>query len=189
MTLDCVCTQSRVISVHSWYLPSFVILSFCCLPFVIFPQSLKHSFFFSSENTTLFLIASLSQKAKCCFFFLEPCAVIWSSLFYFSHLLTHLYNRVSHRRVFSPDSHASDRFSFGFLKVFFYLPIGLYLLCTYSIAYFFADCNIQIVTNSQLFFVKKVEIHPIHQKPLYKRDFLCYNGYVVLQMCSNRTEL
>ena len=63
----------------------------------------------------------------------------------------------------------------------FYLPIGVYLLCIYSIAYFFAICNIQIVTNSQLFFVKNGEIHLIHQSPIYKSDFLCYNGYVVLR--------
>lgn len=33
MTLDCVChSQSRVISLHSWYLTSFLFLSFYCLP-------------------------------------------------------------------------------------------------------------------------------------------------------------
>ena len=36
--------------------------------------------------------------------------------------------------------------------------IGLYLLCIYSIAYFFALCNWQLARNSQHFFVEKAEI-------------------------------
>ena len=55
----------------------------------------------------------------------------------------------------------------GFLKVCFYLPIGLYLLCIYSIAYLFAFCNRQFVRNKQLFFVKKVEIGQNYHFPLY----------------------
>jgi hypothetical protein len=43
------------------------------------------------------------------------------------------------------------------LDRWFHQPIGLYLLCTYSIAYFFADCNWQVDRKNKIFFVQNVE--------------------------------
>ena len=49
MTLDCTFAQSRVTSVHSWYLTSFLILSF-----LIYPSRCPHTL----QNTNLFLSQS-----------------------------------------------------------------------------------------------------------------------------------
>ena len=64
MTLDCVSTQSRVISAHSWYLTSFVILSFSVYPSFPFCHPQNTHFLFSSENTSLFGIVLIEYKGR-----------------------------------------------------------------------------------------------------------------------------
>jgi hypothetical protein len=108
MTLDCVFTQSRVISAHSWYLTAFVILSFIGLPFVSFLLPQKHSFdFFSSENTSLFWIVLTEYKRRILVFFLKDLFVVLGLNFilprFSRNRVSHCSERVSHRRVFSPD--------------------------------------------------------------------------------------
>ena len=59
--------QTRVTSHDSWYLTSFVILSFIDLPIIRFRHISKHIFSFSRENTLCF----------------RMCAGLWASLWTF----------------------------------------------------------------------------------------------------------
>ena len=69
MTLDCRSyRQPRVISARSWYLTSFVILSFCCLPFA-WLRSIQNtkSCFFYREYRLFFCFAFLTKGEMCLF--------------------------------------------------------------------------------------------------------------------------
>ena len=69
MTLDrrLTHTRPRVTSVRSWYLTSFVILSFYCLPFLNHHYQAKRHLFLRSQrgNTLCFLCKYLFSKGEC----------------------------------------------------------------------------------------------------------------------------
>ena len=101
-----------------------------------------------------------------------------------------IYNHALHRRVFTHYLLPTEVLSRSVQTVTFshlcfvslypslsgkpqaYCFIGPYLLCIYSIAYFFALCNWQIARNSQYFFVEKAEFLSLLQKSIYKSIFL-----------------
>ena len=61
-------TQPKATSGHSWYLTSFVILSFFCLPFAtdfIFLKTLFSIFLFSSNEDTLLFLIICFAKGDC----------------------------------------------------------------------------------------------------------------------------
>ena len=159
----CTSIRSRVISAHSWYLTSFVYPLFHQSAFCPSVSRFKHSTHFFSKNTICLFSFDLLTKGE-------------NRLDLFSHTahqtprslprkLLRIYLHALHRRVefFLPKLpyHSnSPRLTLGFViplrlqkRSVVYLPIGPYLLCTYSIAYFFGFCNWQNAKSFQYFFV------------------------------------
>ena len=64
MTLDRTLAQSRVISARSWYLTSFLILSFVNLPYTFF-TSPKHKSNFSLKRIQLVYVCFLYRRIFC----------------------------------------------------------------------------------------------------------------------------
>ena len=131
--------RPRVTSVHSWYLTSFVILSFLIYPFALSHISLTiHIYRFFRTRKTVVCYARWTKGRMLC------------SLPAAERLELTLYD--AYRRRVSTVTLAG-RFlpvRTGEWRVWSYFAIGLYLLVfTYSIADSFPNCNRQIVKTSQ----------------------------------------
>ena len=111
MTLDCgfFTPQPRVTSVHSWYLTSFLILSFLVYPLLFLIQPQTHSFLhFSSENTAGLLFVFLFAKGE--FLIRSSIETISHTAILGTHIYFLRYTAVSIIFLFSFSSHFTRSF-------------------------------------------------------------------------------
>lgn len=156
--------QSRVISVRSWYLTSFVILTFYCLPLVPSQRTHNTSLFFSLREIPLVFWSCWRQKANpmdfgkarserpmgldTSFFSLSGFGVLTDSFGLGSSTSNSKFFSFVHDRLLTSYPF-KPKILLTFKKSQAFYFIGPYLLYTHSIAQKNVDCNWQIAKSYQ----------------------------------------